>query len=183
MRVFTGIPLPGPILEIVQGRCRSSDPFNGSVRWVDLHTVHLTLHFFPSLNEVRVDELSRITRTLLSDVPSFELQLGQPGFFPSLEYPRIFWWGIEGSDDLTRLHSRLSAVYQENGYVLEDRPFKPHFTLGRFGDAPVPAFDLDRIEKYWALQGRDVPVNKIRLFRSPAGPEGYPAIHDFPLQS
>ncbi len=182
MRVFTGIPLPGPIAEIARERSRSLDPFDGSIRWVDLHTVHLTLHFFPSLSEVRVDKLRRVTETALSNVPSFSLRLGRPGFFPSLDYPRIFWWGIEASQELIGLHSRLSAVYQEKGYELEERPFKPHFTLGRFADAPVPAFDLGRIERDWALEGCDVPVTQVRLFRSPAGPEGYPAIHDFPLQ-
>ena len=183
MRVFTGISLPEPISETAQERCCSFDPFGGSIRWVDLHTVHLTLHFFPSMSEVRVAELRLITESALAETPSFSLRLGRPGFFPSLDYPRIFWWGIEASEDLTNLHSRLSTVYRERGYELEDRPFKPHFTLGRFGDASVPAFDLERIERDWALQGCIVPVNKVRLFRSPAGPEGYPAIHDFPLKS
>ena len=43
----------------------------------------------------------------------------------------IYWAGIRESGELIHLQEQLSRRLKEAGFSLEDRPFRPHLTLGR----------------------------------------------------
>jgi 2'-5' RNA ligase len=68
----------------------------------------------------------------------------------------VLWLGVtDGARELCAVAERLCASLRERGFVLEDRPFRPHLTLGRVkprGErgaslalATVPAGELARM--------------------------------------
>ena len=52
--------------------------------------------------------------------------------FPNHRAPRVLWAGADGDlDALTRLQQDAEAAINGLGYPPEERPFRPHITLGR----------------------------------------------------
>jgi 2'-5' RNA ligase len=183
VRVFTGIPLSQDLLRKIEKTVHRLDPFGKSMRWVNFRSVHLTLHFFASLKEEKLPLLKDITENIVISVKPFDLKFAKAGFFPDERMPRVFWWGLEPSQALRDLYQRLTARYREENIPLEKRSFKAHITLGRFRDPVTLNRDMViQLEKVWDLKGSVFRADHLRLFKSPAGPDGYETIQAFPFK-
>ena len=79
--------------------------------------------------------------------PPMTLRLAGGGRFGSLRRPQVAWAGLDGDvAPLVDLAGRLADAARSLGLPVEDRPFRPHLTLGRWrpgqpadGDAARPA--------------------------------------------
>jgi 2'-5' RNA ligase len=183
MRVFTAVQLPAEISKLAEKGLREFDPFGTSIRWVNFKAIHATLHFFANLTSERVKELGEITEGILQKLNPFSLSLSEPGFFPSESHPRVFWWGVCPSGPLEELHRTLSEAYRQRDFALEERSFTAHFTLGRFRSLDFRIESLDdfnrKLKNSWLLSGQNFQVDRVKLFKSPQGPEGYPVLDEF----
>jgi len=66
------------------------------------------------------------------EVPPLSFRLDGLGFFPNARAPRVVWLGLKGdTESLTRLQQRLEGEFAKAGFAIEDRPFRPHATMGR----------------------------------------------------
>jgi 2'-5' RNA ligase len=113
--------------------------------------------------------------------PPMTLRLAGVGRFGSVRRPQVAWTGLEGDVvPLTELARRLAAVARRLRLPVEDRPFRPHLTLGRWrprdrADAAV----LDRLAGY---RGPAWPVTEVALLRSILGPAPrYETVAAWPL--
>jgi 2'-5' RNA ligase len=65
--------------------------------------------------------------------PAMTLRLAGGGRFGSLRRPQVAWAGLEGDvAPLVALAGRLAAVARSLRLAVEERPFRPHLTLGRW---------------------------------------------------
>lgn len=85
------------------------------------------------------------------------------GAFPVVDQARVLWLGVSAGQEFLDLQASLAACVLRAGFILEDRPFRPHLTLARFRN-PMSAVDLV------GLGGRkhfgDYPVRELVLFES-----------------
>ncbi|MHC4712250.1 MAG: RNA 2',3'-cyclic phosphodiesterase [Planctomycetota bacterium] len=103
-----------------------------SVRWVKVESIHLTLKFIGEIEDRLLPSVFEIMRSAVADVAPFEFEVRGLGWFPKGRRPRVLWAGVEGDGGtLPAIAARLNEGLAEVGVSRENRPFRPHLTLGR----------------------------------------------------
>jgi 2'-5' RNA ligase len=92
-----------------------------------------------------------------------KLRLAGLGAFPSNDHARVLWLGVSASKEFLDLQASLAERLTAAGFVLEDRPYRPHLTLARFRN-PMSAADL--VELGGRKHFGDYPVAELVLFES-----------------
>ena len=107
---------------------------------------------------------------------AFELSLSQLGVFPNPRRPRVLWAGIQGDlAILARLQVRVEEAAGRIGFAPEQRPFRPHLTLGRVREGvPPPArLQIGRAVSEAKLEPSPAwLVDSVHLIQSDRRPEG-----------
>jgi RNA 2',3'-cyclic 3'-phosphodiesterase len=142
---------------------------DGAVRWIPVENMHLTLKFLGDVSLSNVDRLKEIIQTSAAGCPMFAVSVGGVGAFPSLLRARVVWAGVEGPPDLVTVQRMIDVETARLGYASENRPFKPHLTLGRVSRNVGPK-ELQKIAQ--VLKDKKVgflgvtQVKEVHLFRS-----------------
>src|SRR5690606_21147520 len=88
-----------------------------------------------------IGDVSENSRQLIEDalvevrVRSFFLAAQTTGRFPPRGHPAVVWAGVDGHPHLHQLRQQVDDRLLATGVPFELRPFVPHFTLARTGDA------------------------------------------------
>lgn len=175
MRLFVGIDLPNELKQTLlefQSELRQLG-INGS--WKSQENFHITLEF---LGELEPDHIPTLTETLskvVRNTKPFQLNIGGVGAFPSLNRPNTLWTAISGSlSELNRLRDELHSELAKNGFLLEDRKFKPHITV-----ASRPKLDNIDLSVVHNKKLGEFIVAEVVLFESRAihGKRIYPGLY------
>jgi 2'-5' RNA ligase len=190
MRLFVAVEFDdeirgslGAFAERVRHELMSRSPEAArALTWVDPQRLHLTLHFLGEIDERHVDALSsRLSEP--SAQAAFSIGFGCVGWFPAAGTPRVVWLDISrGAADLAALHAEVGRRLEQLGLEIENRPFRPHLTLGRV-KRPVRA-DLLRPLRSLTYDALDLcRVDHATLVHSGLGREGpvYTALVTLPL--
>ena len=107
---------------------------------------------------------------LVAAAPPMTLRLAGAGRFGSLRRPQVAWAGVDGDvAPLAALAGGLAALARSLDLPVEDRPFRPHLTLGRWPPRrPADATLTDRLAGY---RGPAWPVGEVLLLESRLGHE------------
>lgn len=181
IRAFVAIELSESTkegLSAVMGKLQPSK--HRCVKWVSPGGMHLTLKF---LGNIYTDQVPGITEAIVSctrGVRPFDIQLGMPGAFPSLQQPRVIWIALTGDiQRLKELQKDIDNALSHFGFEHEKRPFKPHLTLGRLRDG-ASSGDRERIGRAVSAvafrSGPPMEVREVSLMRSTLMPSG--AVYD-----
>jgi 2'-5' RNA ligase len=133
IRAFLALDPPEEILlEIGRVQERLRKLIHGDVRWVRPESIHLTLKFFGDIPERDVANISAVAGKSAAEVGPFDLAIGGAGVFPDPHRPRIIWLGMSGEvARLVTFQQGMALALREIGFPGEERPFRPHLTLGR----------------------------------------------------
>lgn len=132
MRTFIAIPIPEPCLEILIQMQRFLQTSKAEVRWTKIPSIHLTLKFLGEADPEIIPDMANSLGAITKLIRQFDLRLSGLGSFPNTKSPRIVWCGIRGDTDvLSQLQAEVETVCADFGFPPEDRPFRPHLTLGR----------------------------------------------------
>jgi 2'-5' RNA ligase len=105
----------------------------------------------------------------VASAPPLRLRLAGGGRFGSRRRPQVAWAGLDGDvAPLTDLAKRLARVARAQRLEVEDRPFRPHLTLGRW--RPGQPADGDLVDRLTEYRGPEWPVREVRLYESHLGP-------------
>lgn len=90
---------------------------------------HLTLEF---IGEVSAEEIARLGELLeqTTVLPPAELRSAGLGEF-HIKGGRLIWLGVQPNVSLMALQTELRELLAYSGFTPEDRPYRPHITLGR----------------------------------------------------
>lgn len=128
-----------------------------------------------------VPRLVAAARPAVSAAPAMELRLARGGRFGTHRRPQVAWVGVEGDVvALTELASRLADVARAERLEVEERPFRPHLTLGRWRPGrPADGTLMNRLSGY---AGPVWPVVQVRLVESRLGRSpAYETVAAWPL--
>ena len=133
VRVFVSVGLStearGALIDAVE-RIRQEVP--EGIQWARPAGMHLTLKFLGNISSINVPSLLECVREVACAHPSFGLKLTRLGMFPNRRKPRVLWAGVGGDlDALSSLQQAGEDAINALGYSPEQRPFRPHITLGR----------------------------------------------------
>jgi 2'-5' RNA ligase len=147
----------------------------GDIRWARPEGIHLTLKFFGGVSEADVVNISAVVERLAGQSLPLALAIGGVGVFPDLRRPRVLWLGMHGEvERLIAFQQDLERSLQKVGFPREERPFRPHLTLGRIkaparGGLVGLAEVLEKGESYTV---GEFSASGLGLFKSDLTPQG-----------
>lgn len=134
MRAFLAIPvLPPALADHARLRALLKEQVPG-VRWAPAATPHVTLHFFGDLSDDAARRALDAVAAAVAWRRPIRLHLDGLGHFSDHRRPRVLWWGVAGDlDGLSGLVRCCRDGLRATGFAIDERPFRPHCTLGRPG--------------------------------------------------
>jgi 2'-5' RNA ligase len=185
IRSFLALDPPEDVLGAIasiQNRLRKL--IQGDIRWVRPEGIHLTLKFFGDISGDDVANIATVVGKAAENEAPFSLAVGGAGVFPDPHRPRVLWLGMNGDVERLRVFQKaLELALMQIGLPREERPFRPHLTLGRIRTAKGLiglARVLEKGEEYTA--GRFIAPG-LSLFQSELMPQGaiYTKLKWFPF--
>ena len=124
--------------------------------------MHVTLEFFEDIDQ---DEIKKIKKAVSNiDLDSFEIKLQGLGAFPSEDFIRVVWAGVESSKIFElQKQAGLHNISTDNKHE-----FKPHITLIRVDNISQGKKKKlkSMIEEHKDEDFGTVKVDKVKLFES-----------------
>ena len=177
VRVFVSVGLSSDARDqLVEAVTRIRAEVPEGIQWASPDGMHLTLKFLGNIPSSHVSPLLACVEELARANPAFGLNLAGLGMFPNRRKPRVLWAGIGGDlDALSSLQQAAEEAINALGYPPEQRPFRPHITLGR-PRRSVPDAQLVRIGAVVSGLTPPAPVSRrvesVDVMRSELHPSG-----------
>jgi RNA 2',3'-cyclic 3'-phosphodiesterase len=137
-----------------------------NIKWVDTANIHITLAFLGDTDEKRVRVLNGMLKDKCSGFGEFSFDLAGTGVFKNFRDPRVLWVGIRSSEKLIQLNSIIAEGLKLKDFIIEERQFRPHLTLGRIKSVRDTENLKTMLESYRDRQFQVVHVNEVILFES-----------------
>ncbi len=133
IRVFVAVGISAKAREqLIDAVDRIRREIPQGIQWANPDGMHLTLKFLGNIPLSGVEPLLSCLEPVASSHHLFSLELAGLGMFPNRRKPRVLWAGADGDlDALTSLQQASEEAINALGYPPEQRPFRPHITLGR----------------------------------------------------
>ena len=147
---------------------------NAHVSWIKPQNIHCTLIFLGDIFQSGVDSLADVLSRMAMNIKPFEIEIQGLGFFGSTRSPRIVWAGIGGAvTPLVKLQNDLITVVLAAGLKPDEKPFKPHLTIGRVrsnrnASGLVSAISQNKDKNFGALSVKRIVLMQSSL--TAAGP-------------
>lgn len=169
-RMFVAVVPPEPVVAHLEDFL---EPRTG-MRWIHPDQWHLTLAFFASVPEHRIDELAERLTTKARKRHTFTTALAGAGAFPNPARASVLWLGVDGgTTELADLAAAARAAGAKVGGPPDGTRFTPHLTLAR----PRPPVEATRwLRVLDSYRGPTWEVAEIDLIASylGEGPSGRP---------
>ncbi|RME54353.1 RNA 2',3'-cyclic phosphodiesterase [Candidatus Woesearchaeota archaeon] len=127
MRLFVAVDVSKEVKDHVYEIQHQMTSGLAKVSWVPKSNLHLTLKFLGEVSDVLVDEVKK--RLSLVKFEPFKLTLTHLGFFPSKEYVRVMWIGINPEHKMIELQQKVDAELLD--LFPQEQKFVSHLTIGR----------------------------------------------------
>ena len=131
MRLFVAINLPEVDKRRLCEAVGTLATHDLPVRWVEPDSLHITLKFLGEVAEANVPAVRAALQQAVAGLRHFDVVLEGLDAFPSLSRPNIFWVGASNPAALAQLQQSVESQLEQVGFPREDRPFRPHITIGR----------------------------------------------------
>ncbi len=165
MRLFVGLDLAWELRERLIALSGRGIP---GARWVPVENYHLTLRFIGETPAYQAEEIDHALAGLKAR--GFPLTLTGLGTFSKGGRATALWVGVERSQPLEHLRSKVETALQRIGLEPERRRFSPHIMLARLdgmAEVKLAAF----VAEHNLFRAPAVPVEHFTLFSSRLGKE------------
>ncbi len=167
MRLFVALNLPDRVRQALWAAAAPVRELGLAVKWVRPEGIHLTLKFLGAVPESREPDLRAALERAAAGGRALTVAVSGFGAFPGLDRPRVIWAGLEADPELLGLQHRVEEQFVPLGFPREDRPFRPHLTLGRAARDARPERCEGLEETLRELQVQEsAPVGSVDLMQS-----------------
>jgi len=133
------------------------------------YQLHITLCFIGEIPEEQVETVNGIVESAVKGVRKGRISLKGVGCFPTPKRPKIVWAGVESEIPLSQIAGEISMKLDAAGIPHDDKPFKPHITVGRVQGTP----DLTTlVNKYRTTEFATFLCRDVMVMSSELRPEG-----------
>jgi RNA 2',3'-cyclic 3'-phosphodiesterase len=178
-RLFVGVVPSDEALRHLDAAVAALHGRAGEPRWIPSERWHITLSFLGEVAEPAEAKLRRELAGVAAE--QFGLCITGAGTFPARGTPAVLWAGIGGAvETLSGLARSTRRAARRARLPRDDKPFRPHLTLGRW--RPQDRADRGLVEELAGYSGPEFTVERIRLLRSHLGPKPwYETVDSFGL--
>jgi RNA 2',3'-cyclic 3'-phosphodiesterase len=185
MRIFIGIKLDTAAIEHVEKFLKPFKKISTPIRWVKPSNIHITLKFIGDIpdNEYPQIEQAVLQATKDLNLGGLDLKLTGCGKFGKRDSLNIFWIGVSPNETMTRLYEQIEITLVKLGAPKEDRPFKPHITVGRNNKNYNFKSLFNLVDEHSERRITDMRADRFQIFESRLTPEGpiYIILKEIPL--
>ena len=163
MRLFIAIDfneLGGYFVELQQ-----SLPENARLSLVK--SFHLTLKFLGEVQPNKTDEVIKILKTIKFE--SFFVYLDSVGIFPTENYIRVVWIGLQPEDKVLELQKQIDESLRL--FFKKEKDFKAHITLARVKYPEDKKGFVEHLKKI-KVENKKIEVKDFMLVKSTLTPKG-----------
>jgi 2'-5' RNA ligase len=167
VRAFFAIDLPKDAVDGAAAAIASLKHFVPSgATFTDTSRIHVTLQFLGEIEEAAVERALEVARRVAFE--PFEIVVAGPGAFPDRDAPRVLFLEIEREAALRALAESLGRGLREEGFTLDDRPYRPHVTLARIKSRRSVAAARDALTRLTSEPVR-AKIDRFFLYESVGG--------------
>lgn len=142
-----------------------------NLKLVKPQNIHITMRFLGNISPSVVDLVYEEMRKI-SYAP-FEVEIRGLGVFPSYNYPRVIWAGVqEGVDTLRDIFNQLDLPLRRVGFKSDSKGFNPHLTLARVKTGQHKAELINCIKTCTDYEFGTIKANCLKLKKSVLTPRG-----------
>ena len=162
MRSFVAVDLDHTLVSNVtdvQSQIRQ-----GTIKFVEPENLHFTLKFLGEITEAKARDVTARLKEICSAFKPFPVVLKGVGVFPSLNYMKVIWIGVE-SEEFYTLSKLVDSGMAKLGFR-QEKNVVPHLTVGR---VKAPGNKAQLMEQVKALQSTEIGemvVNTVKLKKS-----------------
>jgi len=156
---FLAIPVPEQIANELAYWYESLKALHPFEKWNHPLDLHVTLVFLGSSTQEQLEQIRNHLPGGVGRTSRFSLELSHLDTFGLEERPRIFWAGLKEEPQLYELQSDTKSLMEGIGFSLDNRPYRPHITLGKKWMGPFP-FQLPQ----FPLRGLSWTVDQVVLY-------------------
>jgi len=131
VRLFVALEIPASVRDHLADLIQELRAVASQPKWVRAENLHITLKFIGEALPEKLDAIRSALSTVRSPKP-VELRFRGLGFFPNNKRPRVFWAGMEASDNLAPVAGDVDKAIAALRFPRGTREFTPHLTLARF---------------------------------------------------
>lgn len=183
LRVFIALDLPQATVSTLADAQDELRARAIRMRWVPPRNMHLTLAFIGEIERPVLDGVFSAVDRAVFDFSPFRLAVAGMGVFPNLSRPRVLWAGFRGDTVLllgvkAELDRHLGTV-EGLSFHPDNRPFRPHLTLGRAKGRLDSGSLKAALRDYSNFRAEEFITNAIHVYQSRLGPRGavYTRLH------
>ena len=167
MRLFIAIGMPEEIKDYIIGLQEKIRDNKSKIRFVNKAQIHLTLKF---LGEVQPHVAEEIKDTLKNiKFAPFSVHLDKIGVFPSENYIRVIWVGLNPEEPVLQLQKSIDESLKN--LFKKEKDFKAHITLARVKYIDNKN-DFTNKLKNINIENKKIDVNSFKLVKSTLTPQG-----------
>jgi 2'-5' RNA ligase len=139
-----------------------------AVKWVEPDNLHITLLFLGEVDARATPAVCKAVGEAARRIKPFPVTLAGAGAFPTPRRPRTLIVHVtEGAAELVALHDAIEPPLLELGcYRREQRPFKPHLTLGRVKGQEAGDPLAAAVKQFEGWQGGQSHVDEVLVMSS-----------------
>lgn len=130
MRLFIAINFTPEIKEQLYKAIQDLSKEAVSGNFTRTSNLHLTVAFLGEVSSNRIHDIMKIMDQTAMGRDAFEIEVGGVGKFIN-NGELLYWCGIQENETLDKLQHTLIQGLKANEFSVDDRPFRPHITLGR----------------------------------------------------
>lgn len=182
MRLFIAIAIPSEVRDSLSLLLKDLRGIARKAKWVRAENLHVTLKFLGNTDPQSLEQIAGALKTVRSS-QAVTLDFRGLGFFPNEKRPRVFWGGMEASANLRPLAESIDRGLHQIGFPLEQRPFTPHLTLGRFDPPGLSPALADAVKRHSSDNFGEAIAREFHLIESKLKSTGaeYTTIQSFPF--
>jgi len=130
VRAFVALEIPVSVVDSLVEAQKELEATGADIKLVERENLHLNLKFLGEISEAQASEAkSRLAKLSLKGA---DVTIAGVGAFPSPSRPRVVWAGLAPEDEhfILPIADGVATALEGIG-ARDDRPFRPHITLGR----------------------------------------------------
>ena len=171
MRCFIAIDLDKKAkeeLSKVQEEIERENKDKMKANFVNPDILHLTLRFLGEIDDARVNRIKEILKQL--KIEKFNARLNGLGVFPSSNFIRVVWVGLEPKQKFIEIHNMIDTELEKLKMKRDER-FESHVTLARIKWLQDKRKFLEKLKKI-KVNPIEFCVDSIKLKKSTLTKEG-----------
>jgi 2'-5' RNA ligase len=136
----------------------------GRVKFVEPENLHFTLKFLGEVTDQKVKDVTAKLKEICSAFTPFSALLRGVGVFPSLNYIKVIWIGVE-SEEFFTLSKLVDSGMGKLGFK-QERNIIPHLTVGRVKAPGNKSRFKEQVQALKDVEIGEMTVTSVKLKKS-----------------